>query len=152
MNLYGAFWIAGIVLFSVYSLFIYNKGYDSAEQKFIAKIEANRLSNTTLLRNLENEHRNRENAIISDYLKQIEELNHRYEDISNAKLSDTVKCVSDKTANRRVSKDTNKQGLTCYTDAQLREKIKRSMDIARECDAVVLKYNALIKSLEVYTK
>lgn len=152
MNLYGAFWVAGIVLFSVYSLFIYNKGYDSAEQKFIAKIEANRLSNTTLLRNLENEHRNRENAIISDYLKQIEELNHRYEDINNAKLSDTVKCVSDKTANRRVSKDTDKSGLTCYTDAQLREKIKRSMDIARECDAVVLKYNALIKSLEVYTK
>jgi hypothetical protein len=51
-----------------------------------------------------------------------------------------------------VSTDTDKSGLTCYTDAQLREKIKRSMDIARECDAVVLKYNALIKSLEVYTK
>lgn len=149
---WGYISIISVILFSLYSLFIYNKGYDAAEHEFLSRIEANRLSNTTLLRNLENEHRNRENAIISDYLKQIEELNHRYEDISNAKLSDTVKCVSDKTANRRVSKDTNKSGLTCYTDAQLREKIKRSMDIARECDAVVLKYNALIKSLEVYSK
>ena len=138
--------IGATVLFSVYSLFIYNKGYTTAEDKYKQEILVQNANHIKNLRSFEHELLNKQNVLVSDYLKQIEELKHKNEDITHATLANTTKCLSKTSSStRRVPSGTDKSHLTCYRDSQLREQIKRSLDIARECDALALRYNTLLK-------
>ena len=137
MNLiYSIAGISTVLVF--YSLWLYNTGYNSGLTEY-------RTSYYTELRKEESKLREASNAAIEEYIKQIEELKKRNEDLTNAKLANTVKCMHNSSASKGVSSGRDKSNLTCYRDTQLREQIKRSLDLARECDSLVLKHNALIK-------
>ena len=116
------------------------------------KITNESRANLEALRRFQEESQEREDSIVKDYLSQIEELKQRNEDISNAKISDVVECpepvvtrvyINKTDTNRTVSKEKTKSNLLCYTESQLRDKIKESMDIGKECDELVIKYKSL---------
>ena len=85
------------------------------------------------------------NGITENYLHEIDEYKktisaYADNDISVNRLSDTRSC-------KAVPGDTaDKPGFVCYTPADIQGKIKKSLDIAAECDELAIKYNALLKS------
>lgn len=85
------------------------------------------------------------NSITENYLHEIDEYKktisaYADNDISLNRLSDTRPCQS-------VPRNTtDKPGFVCYAAADIQGKIKKSLDIAAECDELAIKYNALLKS------
>lgn len=110
-------------------------------------------------RQIEQELIQEQDSVVREYTQKIRDMEERYaediESIRNAQLADTVsppECVqqpapsdSDK---RLPEKSTNKPGLTCYTEKQLREKIEASLAIARECDKEMTRFQALIEACQ----
>ena len=43
------------------------------------------------------------------------------------------------------TKATNQSKLRCYTNSELQQKIKESLDITTECDKLAIKYNSLLE-------
>ena len=77
------------------------------------------------------------------------------ESIRNSQLADTVpppECVQPKSSGKADSrlpeKSTNKPGITCYTEKQLRDKIEESLALARECDKEMTRFQALIEACQ----
>lgn len=142
------FWIViGVISLCIGS---YLQGKESAYSEYQKLIQMQSERNTRALQRLQEENQEREDIIIKDYLAQIEELKSKQEDISNAKISDVVECpeptrvyITKSDTGRTVSQEKNKSNLLCYTESQLRDKIKRSLDIVRECDELAVKYNSL---------
>lgn len=142
------FWIViGVISLCIGS---YLQGKESAYSEYQKLIQMQSERNTRALQRLQKENQEREDIIIKDYLAQIEELKSKQEDISNAKISDVVECpeptrvyITKSDTSRTVSQEKNKSNLLCYTESQLRDKIKRSLDIVRECDELAVKYNSL---------
>lgn len=142
------FWIViGVISLCIGS---YLQGKESAYSEYQKLIQMQSERNTRALQRLQEENQEREDIIIKDYLAQIEELKSKQEDISNAKISDVVECpeptrvyITKSDTSRTVSQEKNKSNLLCYTESQLRDKIKRSLDIVRECDELAVKYNSL---------
>ena len=97
----------------------------------------------------------KQNAIVSEYLKYIDDLEKQHEqdkiDIEN--LRDVISIDADKlchnnsTANSAAmsTKATNQSKLKCYTESELQRKIEKSLGITNECDKLSLKYNALLE-------
>lgn len=110
-------------------------------------------------REIEQELIQEQDSVVREYTQKIREMEDRYaediESIRNAQLADTVpppECVqqpapsnSDK---RLPEKTSNKSGLTCYTEKQLRAKIEDSLAIARECDKEMTRFQALIEACQ----
>lgn len=141
------FWIViGVISLCIGS---YLQGKESAYSEYQKLIQMQSERNTRALQRLQKENQEREDNIIKDYLAQIEELKSKQEDISNAKISDVVECPEPtrvyitKDTSRTMPKEKSKSNLLCYTESQLRDKIKRSLDIVRECDELAIKYNSL---------
>lgn len=142
------FWIViGVISLCIGS---YLQGKESAYSEYQKLIQMQSERNTRALQRLQKENQEKEDNIIKDYLAQIEELKSKQEDISNAKISDVVECpeptrvyITKPDTSRTVSQEKNKSNLLCYTESQLRDKIKRSLDIVRECDELAVKYNSL---------
>lgn len=142
------FWIViGVISLCIGS---YLQGKESAYSEYQKLIQMQSERNTRALQRLQEENQEREDNIIKDYLAQIKELKSKQEDISNAKISDVVECpeptrvyITKSDTSRTVSQEKNKSNLLCYTESQLRDKIKRSLDIVRECDELAVKYNSL---------
>ena len=97
----------------------------------------------------------KQNAIVSEYLKYIDDLEKQHEqdkiDIEN--LRDVISIDADKlchnnsTANSAAmpTKATNQSKLKCYTNSELQRKIKESLDIAAECDRLAARFNSLLE-------
>lgn len=147
------FWIViGIISLCIGS---YLQGKESAYSEYQKLIQMQYERNTRALQRLQQENQENEDRIVKEYVSQIEILKQKNEDISNAKIKDTIECptvtndrVQHSKANtsnnsRRLSKGKNKSNLLCYSESQLRDKIKASMDIGRECDELAVKYKAL---------
>lgn len=141
------FWIViGVISLCIGS---YLQGRESAYSEYQKLIQMQSERNTKALQRLQEENQEREDNIIKNYLTQIEELKSKQEDISEAKISDVTECPEPtrvyitKDTGRTVSKEKSKSNLLCYTESQLRDKIKRSLDIVRECDELAIKYNSL---------
>lgn len=142
------FWIViGVISLCIGS---YLQGKESAYSEYQKLIQMQSERNTRALQRLQEENQEREDNIVKDYLAQIKELKSKQEDISNAKISDVVECpeptrvyITKSDTSRTVSQEKNKSNLFCYTESQLRDKIKRSLDIVRECDELAVKYNSL---------
>jgi hypothetical protein len=49
---------------------------------------------------------------------------------------------------RLPEKSSNKSGITCYTEDQLRSKIESSLALARECDKEMTRFQALIEACQ----
>lgn len=100
------------------------------------------------VRDIEREYKEKADRVESIYLNELDEVKQQYEtkitNITTESLSNTRVCNNSTNTDTRVSKETsNKSNLICYTKSQLLDKIRESMDIARECDEIALKYKAL---------
>ena len=134
---------------------------DKAYSEYQNTLQIQREHSQRALKRLQEENQEKEDEIVKKYLTEIDKLKQMNEDISNAKIKDTIECptvTNDRVQHsktntdnnsRRLSKDKSKSNLLCYTESQLRDKIKESLDIAKECDALAIKYNSLY---EVCTK
>ena len=148
--IYKAVWLV-VIIFIAYQL-----GYGIAVKRTTAKYELQlkgaQLENVHNLIKTERELLNQQHEIVSGYLNEIERLKteHEQDIIEINSLRDTVvvpNCLPDKNpGGAGVSKKTgNKPGLKCYTDAELLSKVKRSLDIAGQCDELAVKYNSLLE-------
>ena len=102
-----------------------------------------------------------QNIIVSGYLQKIKTLEGEHEktlqELETAQFSNTVtgvNCVvsnavnslhKDSGSQTTVQATGNKSDLICYTRAELQRKVKRSLDIAAECDALSVRYVTLLK-------
>lgn len=108
-------------------------------------------------REIEQELIQEQDAVVREYTQKIRDMEDRYaediESIRSAQLADTVpppECVQQPapsdTNKRLPEKTSNKPGLTCYTEDQLRRKVEESLAIARECDKEMTRFQALIEA------
>ena len=153
LSLSKEFWITiGVISLCIGSYFA---GRDKAYSEYQNTLQIQREHSQRALKRLQEENQEKENEIVKKYLVEIDKLKQINGDISNAKIKDTIGCptvTSDRMQyskadthnnSRGLSKDKSKSNLLCYTETQLRDKIKRSMDIVRECDELAIKYNSL---------
>ena len=150
LSQYKVFWYILCVLSLCIASWLHGNHY--AYKVYQEKITNEYIANQRALKRFQEESQEREDNIVKDYLSQIEELKSKQEEISEAKISDVVECpepvvtrvyINKSDTNRRVSKEKTKSNLLCYTESQLRDKIKESMDIGKECDELVIKYKSL---------
>lgn len=147
------FWIViGVISLCIGS---YLQGKESAYSEYQKLLQMQYERNTKALQRLQLENQENEDRIVKEYVSQIEILKQKNEDISNAKISDVIECpeptpvrvyVTKSDTNRTVSKEKSKSNLLCYSESQLRDKIKASLDIGKECDELAIKYKALYNS------
>ncbi|WP_406037232.1 hypothetical protein [Succinimonas sp.] len=124
------------------------------------KTEQERLDLIQRSRQIEQELIQEQDAVVREYTQKIKDMEDRYaedmENIRNAQLSDTVsvpECVQQPAASgnsdsRLPPKTSRKSDLTCYTEDQLRSKIEKSLDIVRECDREMMRFQALIEACQ----
>ena len=110
-------------------------------------------------RQIEQELIQEQDSVVREYTQKIREMEDRYaediESIRSAQLADTVPppdCVQQPAPSnpdkRLPEKSTNKPGITCYTEDQLRSKIESSLALARECDKEMTRFQALIEACQ----
>ena len=108
-------------------------------------------------RQIEQELIQEQDSVVREYTQKIKDMEDRYaediESIRSAQLVDTVpppECVQPKSSGKADSrlpeKSTNKPGITCYTESELRSKIEKSLALARECDKEMTRFKALIEA------
>ena len=126
-------------------LFAFVCGYHQGAEKIKRDMAIQAAAQAEDARKTEKDMQKRLNGITENYLHEIDEYKktisaYADNDISLNRLSDTRPCkaVSGNTA--------NKPGFVCYAAADIQGKIKKSLDIAAECDELAIKYNALLKS------
>lgn len=137
-------------------LVAYEKGYSNCELKMQSEMREVELKNNKLIIEKERALRIEQDKIVNDYLETIETMRAKHEqdiiEINNLRDTITIpQCVSDnnqgsdKSGSGLSSKTKNQSGIRCYSETELLSKIKRSLDIVRECDQVAVKYNSLLK-------
>lgn len=150
LSQYKVFWYVLCVLSLCIASWLHGNHY--AYKEYQEKLTNEYIANQRALKRFQEENQEREDKIVKDYLSQIEELKSKQEDISEAKISDVIECpepvvtrvyINKPDTSRRVSKEKTKSNLLCYTESQLRDKIKASMDIGREADELAIKYKSL---------
>ena len=130
----------------------YCKGYYTCSAEYELKLLKLQSDNRANIRDIEFKMQEKQDKLLTDYINQVSDLEMEYKDdldkITADKLSDTTNCVPDtNTSNSRVSKETsNRSNTICYTETELLSKIKSSLDIAKECDELALKYNTLLNT------
>ena len=129
----------------------------AVNEKYAAKIEQLKAEQLQNLQQLQHE----QNVIVTGYINDIERLKERHEkdvkELENANFKDTVivkpvthECVCPAGGSKpSVQAAGVKSDLVCYTRSELQSKIKRSLDLAAECDQNAERYRALV---EVCTK
>ena len=133
-------------------LVAYEKGYSNCELKMQSEMREVELKNSKLIIEKERALRIEQDKIVNDYLETIETMRAKHEqdiiDLNNLRDTVTVpKCVSNssKTDKSVSGKAKDKSGIRCYTESELLRKIESSLDIAKQCDELAVKYNALLK-------
>ena len=152
--------ILALVFFAVfYSIRLYT--FNEVRKQYNQTIERLELEQLQNLQQLQSQ----QNIIVSGYLQKIKTLEGEHErtlqELETAQFSNTVtgvNCVVSNAVNS-LHKDSgskttvqtagNKPDLVCYTRAELQRKVKASLDITKECDALSVRYSAL---LEVCTR
>ena len=96
----------------------------------------------------------KQNEIVSEYLKYIDELEkqHEQDKIDMDNLRDVISIDTDKLCNNSTAnsatmptKATNQSKLKCYTESELQRKIEKSLDITNECDRLATRFNSLLE-------
>ena len=133
-------------------LVAYEKGYSNCELKMQSEMREVELKNSKMIIEKERALRIEQDKIVNDYLETIETMRAKHEqdiiDLNNLRDTVTVpKCVSNssKTDKSVSGKAIDKSGVRCYTESELLRKIESSLDIAKQCDELAVKYNALLK-------
>ena len=148
--------ILALVFFAVfYSIRLYT--FNEVRKQYSQTIERLELEQLQNLQQLQSQ----QNIIVSGYLQKIKALEGEHEktlqELETAQFSNTVtgvNCVVSNAVNS-LHKDSgskatmqaagNKPDLICYTRAELQRKVKESLDITKECDALSVRYGTLLK-------
>ena len=148
--------ILALVFFAVfYSIRLYT--VNEVRKQYNQTIERLELEQLQNLQQLQSQ----QNIIVSGYLQKIKALEGEHEktlqELETAQFSNTVtgvNCVVSNAVNS-LHKDSgskttvqtagNKPDLVCYTRAELQRKVKESLDITKECDALSVRYGTLLK-------
>ena len=150
----GATGIIFIASYFFVGLHYYRNGYETATKKYDEVLRQESEKNYQKIIETERNLTDKQNEIVSEYLKYIDDLEkqHEQDKIDMDNLRDVVSIDADKLCNNSNShsaamppKATNQSKLKCYTESELQRKIKESLDITTECDKLSLKYNALLE-------
>lgn len=148
--------ILALVFFAVfYSIRLYT--FNEVRKQYNQTIERLELEQLQNLQQLQSQ----QNIVVSGYLQKIKTLEGEHEktlqELETAQFSNTVtgvNCVvsnaidslhKDGGSKTAVQTAGNKPDLVCYTRAELQSKVKRSLDIAAECDALSVRYATLLE-------
>ena len=129
----------------------YYKGYSACERDVTFKLQGAMIENNNRIIETERRLKEEQDKIVADYLNKIEVMQNEHEkdiiDLNNLRDTVTVKCVSNgsKTDKSVSGKAKNQSGVRCYTESELLRKIESSLDIAKQCDELTVRYNALLK-------
>ena len=151
----GATGIIFIASYFFVGLHYYRNGYETATKKYDEVLRQESEKNYQKIIETERNLNDKQNEIVSEYLKHIDELEkqHEQDKIDMDNLRDAVTIDTDKLCDNNSTshsaamppKATNQSKLKCYTNSELRRKIEKSLDITNECDKLSLKYNALLE-------
>ena len=148
--------ILALVFFAVfYSIRLYT--FNEVRKQYNQTIERMELEQLQNLQQLQSQ----QNIVVSGYLQKIKTLEGEHEktlqELETAQFSNTVtgvNCVvsnavnslhKDSRSKTTVQATGDKPDLICYTRAELQSKVKRSLDIAAECDALSVRYATLLE-------
>lgn len=157
LKLYAICGAVIITLVSCSYLYLSYRIEKTVNEKYAAKIEQLKVEQLQNLQQLQHE----QNVIVTGYINDIERLKEQHEkdvkELENANFKDTViikptvsECVCPADRSKTgVQAAGVKSDLVCYTRSELQSKIKRSLDLAAECDQNAERYRALV---EVCTK
>ena len=151
----GATGIIFIASYFFVGLHYYRNGYETATKKYDEVLRQESEKNYQKIIETERNLTDKQNEIVSEYLKYIDELEkqHEQDKIDMDNLRDVISIDTDKLCNNKSNsgsttmstKATNQSKLRCYTNFELQRKIEKSLDITDECDKLSLKYNALLE-------
>ena len=151
----GATGIIFIASYFFVGVHYYRSGYETATKKYDEVLRVESEKNYQKIIETERNLTDKQNAIVSEYLKYIDDLEKQHnEDVINIEnLRDVISIDTDKLCGNNSNtnsttmppKATNQSKLKCYTESELQRKIKESLDITNECDKLSLKYNALLE-------
>jgi Ca2+/Na+ antiporter len=149
-----------IALVSVSYVYLSYRIECEVKDRYERKLQEFRAEELQNLQDLQHE----QNETVTVYLNEINILKQQHEqdlkEIENAKFKDTVTVpvpfpVIRHDTNCGLHENNNgaetvptagvKSDLICYTRAELQSKIKRSLDLAAECDNLAERYRALVK-------
>ena len=148
--------ILALVFFAVfYSIRLYT--FNEVRKQYNQTIERLELEQLQNLQQLQSQ----QNIVVSGYLQKIKTLEGEHEktlqELETAQFSNTVtgvNCVvsnaiyslhKDGGSKTTVQTAGNKPDLICYTRAELQRKVKESLDITAECDALSVRYATLLE-------
>ena len=148
--------ILALVFFAVfYSIRLYT--FNEVRKQYNQTIERLELEQLQNLQQLQSQ----QNIVVSGYLQKIKTLEGEHEktlqELETAQFSNTVtgvNCVvsnaidslhKDGGSQTTVQTAGNKPNLICYTRAELQRKVKESLDITKECDALSVRYATLLE-------
>ena len=151
----GATGIIFIASYFFVGVHYYRNGYETATKKYDEILRSESEKNYQKIIETERNLTDKQNEIVSEYLKYIDTLEkqHEQDKIDMDNLRDVISIDIDKLCDNNSNtnsaamstKATNKSKLKCYTESELQRKIKESLDITNECDKLSLKYNALLE-------
>lgn len=132
----------------------YRTGYETATKKYDEVLRSESEKNYQKIIETERNLTDKQNKIVSEYLKYIDDLEkqHEQDKIDMDNLRDVISIDTDKLCNNSTSnsttmpaKTTNQSGIRCYTDTELQKKIEASLDIAADCDRLAARFNSLLE-------
>ena len=155
LKLYAICGAVIITLVSCSYLYLSYRIEKAANEKYAAKIEQLKVEQLQNLQQLQHE----QNVIVTGYIDDIERLKAQHEadlkELENANFKDTVTVNPVNTVDCGMHENNNgkttvptagtKPDLICYTRSELQSKIKRSLDLAAECDQNAERYKALVE-------
>lgn len=127
---------------------IYGYGYDAGLNKY--KDEQAEIQTSTL--QTEREDRTKQDNYVLEYVKQLD--SYRSNINEDNVIVNTVPVpvgVCNRTETKRSASELStanktESGVTCYTTAELQDKIKQSLAIAQECDEQIIRCNQLVEA------
>ena len=151
----GATGIIFIASYFFVGVHYYRTGYENATKKYDEVLRVESEKNYQKIIETERTLTDKQNAIVSEYLNYIDELEKQHnEDVINIEnLRDVISIDVDKLCNNNSNshsaamppKATNQSKLKCYTESELQRKIKESLDITNECDRLAARFNSLLE-------
>ena len=150
----GATGIIFIASYFFVGLHYYRNGYETATKKYDEVLRVESEKNYQKIIETERNLTDKQNKIVSEYLKYIDDLEkqHEQDKIDMDNLRDVISIDADKLCHKSntnsaamPTKATNQSKLRCYTNSELQQKIKESLDITTECDKLAIKYNSLLE-------
>jgi hypothetical protein len=151
----GATGIIFIASYFFVGVHYYRNGYETATKKYDEVLRSESEKNYQKIIETERNLTDKQNEIVSEYLKYIDDLEkqHEQDKIDMDNLRDAVTIDIDKLCHNNSNshsatmppKTTNQSKLKCYSESELQRKIKESLDITADCDRLAARFNSLLE-------